>query len=380
MHVAIVAGPDPARAFPAAALALGLTNNGDDVLMLTGRRWVDRLRQLGIEAEEMAGLPGEPGTPAELRHRTPEHAAAMAPAMAERIADWRPDLVVADVQSLVGAFAAEMLGLRFAQLHPHPLTASSHPGPATTARKRGRAGWRSREGQRLSRISRQPQRELAAARASLDLPPLAPRPLMHMVATLPALEPLRSDWPRNAIIVGPLTFDPAVDDLPIPEGQAPLVMVSPSTAPTNRSALLTSALAGLGGLRVVATVLEPFDGPVPAWANVGIGRQEPLLAQAAVVVTGGGHGMIVRALTAGVPLVLAPGDGDGELELARRAERLGAAVILRRVTPRSLRRAVDKVIKDRAYASAARLIARTVATADPIVLCRQTTLVGRSVA
>lgn len=43
MRVAVVAGPNPASAFPAAALALSLTDNGDDVLVLTGRRWLERL-------------------------------------------------------------------------------------------------------------------------------------------------------------------------------------------------------------------------------------------------------------------------------------------------------------------------------------------------
>jgi len=373
VRVAIVAGPDPARAFPAAALALGLIDNGDDVLLLTGRRWLPRLHQLGVSAEELAGVDGEPGSAAELSYRSPEHAATMTPAVRDRLADWRPDLVVADLLTLAGGFAAESLGLRWAQLHPHPLSVSS-----SHRRVNDRPG-SSRGGGRKSgpRVSRQQQRALAAARDILDLPPSGPGPMLHMVATLPDLERPGAHWPRNASVVGPLTWDPAVDDLAIPDGRSPLVMVSPTTAGADRAWLLDAALKGLRGMRMVGTVLEPYESPVPWWANVGPGRQEPLLAQAEVVLTGGGHGTIVRALSAGVPLVLVP--SAGELELARRVERLGAAVVLgRRASPRSLCRAVERVMTERSYASTARQFARNVAAADPVVLCHQS-LVDRSV-
>lgn len=376
MHVAIVAGPNPARAFPAAALASRLRNNGDGVLMLTGRRWVDSLRLCGVTAEEMPGVTGESGSAEELRYRSPAHSAAMTPAIRARLAEWRPDLVVADVRTPAGGFAAELLHLPWAQLHPHPLSFSDTRARSGGHDRHSRTGlFRSREPS--PRDTRRTQRELAAARESLELSPDGWGPSLHMVATLPGLEPPRQDWPRNASVVGPLMWDPAVDDLPIPAGQSPLVMVSPSTSATTRPDLLNAALTGLQGVRLVGTVLQPYAQPVPSWASVGPGRQEPLLSQAAVVVTGGGHGMIVRALTAGVPVVLAP--TEAELELARRAERLGAAVVLRRADSRGLRRAVERVIEDRTYASAARQIARTAATADPVVLCHQM-LLGRSVA
>jgi len=372
VRVAIVAGPNPASAFPAAALALSLTDNGDDVLVLTGRRWLERLHQLGVSAEELPEHGDAAGPAVEPRYGGPAQAVAVGPATRDLLAEFGPDLVVADVRTLAGGFAAEMLGVPWAQLHPRLISFSADPGMLKSHSGRG-ASLRGRR----SRRSQQLQRDLSAAREELGLPAVGPGPALHMVATLPGLEPPRPDWPRNASVVGPLTWDPAVEDLDIPEGQSPLVMVSPSTSATGRKSLLDVTLNGLRGMRMVGTQLEPYDQPVPWWASVGIGRQEPLLAHADVVVTGGGHGMIVRALIAGVPLVLAPAAGD--VELARRAEQLGAALVLRRADPRSLRRAVERVIEDRAYSSAARQIARTVATADPVVLCHQT-LVGRSMA
>ncbi len=360
MRIAIVAGACPARAFPAAALALGLADNGDEVFLLTGSRWLDRLRQLGVDAH------GQPGDGL-------EHSTAITPELRDRLSDWRPDLVVADVNTPAGGFVAELLDLPWAQLHPHPLDLSA----GSVESRAGRGLFRSRGRQSPPGTGRSTQRDLTTARETLGLPPVGRRPLLHMVATLPSLEAPRADWPRNASVVGPLSWDPAVDDLPLPPGRAPLVMVSPSTSAADQRSLIDAALDGLHDMRLAGTVLEPYEAQLPAWASVGTGRQEPVLAQAAVVVTGGGHGMIVRALTAGVPLVLAP--NAGQLELARRVEQLGAAVVLRRADPRSVRRAVDRVIEDRRYGSAARQVARTVASADPVVLCHQS-LVGRSVA
>lgn len=370
MRVAIVAGPDPARAFPAAALARGLVANGDDVLLLTGARWVDRLRELDVPAEELPGLTGAPGSTEELRYRTPAGAAAMAPAVASRLDVMSPDLVVADVKTPVGGFAAEMLGMPWAQLHPHPLMFSGQTAQLGHRRGGQHGGERSRPTQ-----DKKGRRSLAEARDSLGLPPDGASPLLHLVATLPALEPPRADWPNNASVVGPLIWDPADHELAPPDGSAPLVVVCPSTAATGKAGLLDAALSGLRGVRVAGAVLDPWTKTVPQWASIGVGRIEPLLAHAGVVVTGGGHGVLSRALMAGVPLVLVPGDRD-QLSLAKRAEALGAAVVLRRLSPRTLRHAVDKVLNDREYASNARQIARAVATADPVVLCHQM-LLGR---
>ncbi|MBA3523123.1 MAG: hypothetical protein H0T85_00925 [Geodermatophilaceae bacterium] len=126
----------------------------------------------------------------------------------------------------------------------------------------------------------------------------------------------------------------------------------------------------------MASTMAPYSGDVPWWASVGPGRQQPLLFAASVVVSGGGHGMIARALTAGVPLVLVPGNDD-QRALSKRVADLGVAVVLRHAGPRSLRRAVERVLADSAMAAQARSVARAVATADPVVLCHQV-LAGRS--
>lgn len=376
MRFAVVAGPDPARAFPAAALASKMVELGDDVLVLTGPRWLPRLQALGVRAEELPGSAGEPGSADELHYRQPAKAAISTPDLTELLRAFAPDLVVVDVQTLAGGFAAELLGLPWVQLHPHPLTFS---GGSARLDARRRGSERSRDAPGRPGPDRQMQRELVLARSSLDLPPDGHAPLLHLVATLPALELAGADWPHNASVVGPMVWDPADHDLAVPEGTSPMVLVCPSTAAAGRRDLLPTALRGLRDVRVVGGVLEPYDGDVPQWASVGTGRLGPLLDRSAVVVSGGGHGLAVRALGAGVPLVLVPGDG-AQLELARQIEALGAAVVVRRLSPRSLRRAVDKVLDDRRYATAAGRIERGAATADAVLLCHQMLRAHRQVA
>lgn len=234
-------------------------------------------------------------------------------------------------------------------MHPHPLAFSANPTLPGGKRRRDRTErTRSRDERSRPQINRRTQREFRTARYRLALPP-----------------------------VGPLVWDPVAERLPIPAGQSPLVLVGPANAATQRSPLLTAALAGLDGMRLVSPVREPYQEQLPRWASVGPGQLEPLLARAAILVSDGGHDVIARALTAGVPMVVVP--GAGESELAHRVERLGAAVVLRRVTPRSLKRAVERVLQDGSYTAAAQQVARTAGSADPVVLCHQT-LVGRSVA
>lgn len=387
MRVAIVAGPDPARAFPAAALARGLTADGDDVVLVTGPRWLERLRGLGINAQVLPGVTGSPGSVEELTSRGTDEVAALTEAVVGVLDQQRPDLVVADVTMPAGDLAAERLDLPWVQLHPHPFgLGGTVTADGDSGRRRRRFSGRGpasglRHGRPVgagrARTSRGDgaQHTMADVRSRLGLPPAAAPPILHMVATLPSLEASRPDWPGNASVVGPLIWDPADHDLTEPPGSEPLVLVCPASAPGGQAGLLDAALTGLRDVRVAGALFDAVERSVPPWATAGTGRIEPLLAHASVCVTGGGHGVLVRALLAGVPLVMVPGDRD-QAVLAHRVQELGAAVVLSKATPRGLRRAVERVLHDRDITLAARKIARNVATADPVALCHQA-LVGR---
>ena len=110
-----------------------------------------------------------------------------------------------------------------------------------------------------------------------------------------------------------------------------MVVVAPSTATTGTQGLAELALEALRpgttlppGARVVVSRLGGPDVTVPPWAMVGLGRQDDLLSRADLVICGGGHGIVAKALLAGVAMVVVPGGGD-QWEIANRVVRQGSA-------------------------------------------------------
>src|SRR5205085_3705740 len=88
-------------------------------------------------------------------------------------------------------------------------------------------------------------KQRAAARLEIGLPAVDPGPLRRLVATLPALEVPRPDWPEEAVVVGPLHFEPTETVLEVPPGSGPVVVVAPSTALTGARGLTEVALEAL---------------------------------------------------------------------------------------------------------------------------------------
>jgi UDP:flavonoid glycosyltransferase YjiC (YdhE family) len=293
----------------------------------------------------------------------------MAPAAAESMRRWGTEAVVADTLTVAGWFGADLLGVPRVELIPHPLQDASPslpppgsglPSPRTAVGRRQYA-WLYRLGERSREWGRSAARD---ARVSLGLPPEGP-PALRLVATLPALEPPRPDWPERTVVCGPLEWDPAVGDLSAPPGSGPLVFLADTSATGRPQTLLEVAARGLAGsgVRVAATRLSPWAGrDLPPNVVVGPGRQAPLLDRASAVVCAGGHGMVAKALARGLPLVVVPGPGD-QKENAARVARAGAGIALppRRLTPQRLASAVARVLRDPSYSVAAR---RMAATAD----------------
>lgn len=193
-----------------------------------------------------------------------------------------------------------------------------------------------------------------------------------MVATLPALEVPRPDWPDNAHVVGPLLWEASRQRTSPPPGAAPLVMVAPSTAWTGAVGMAEMTLAALRdmGVRAVVSTFGPPPADLPEWARSGPGRQDELLRESSVLVCGGGHGMLAKALLAEVPVVVVPGAGD-QWEMANRVARQGSGVIVRPSTVEGLRDAVARVLSDPRFAAAAASAAATAADVrDPVQVCR----------
>jgi UDP:flavonoid glycosyltransferase YjiC (YdhE family) len=383
MRVALVAGPEPGHVFPAIALCLRLAAAGDDPVLLTGTGWLDTARTAGLDAVELLGLnPDESDDDTDAGAKLHHRAARMAVLNLPVLRSLQPDLVVSDVITVCGGMAAELAGIPWIELSPHPLYLPSGSLPPIGSGLAPGTGLRGRLRDATmraltARSIRAGQRQRAQARREIGLPGVDPGPLRRLIATLPALEVPRPDWPTEAVIVGPLHFEPTSAALAVPPGDGPVVVVAPSTASTGTVGLAELALEHLipgetlpVGSRLVVSRIDGDDVAVPSWAAVGLGRQDDLLRQADVVVCGGGHGMLSKTLLAGVPMVVVPGGGD-QWELANRVVRQGSARLVRPLNADALIAGVTEVLSDPGYRHSARRAGDSVAeVADPVAVCR----------
>jgi UDP:flavonoid glycosyltransferase YjiC (YdhE family) len=384
VRVAVVAGPDPGHAFPAIALCRKFLAAGDSPVLLTGVQWLDTAHAADVEACELVGLdPVDVDDDTDAGAKIHQRAARMAVDNAPGIRDLAPDLVVSDVITACGGLAADLVGLPWVELNPHPLYRPSKGLPPLGSGLAPGVGLRGRLRDTVMRALtarswKAGLRQRAAARVGIGLPAEDPGPLRRLIATLPALEVPRPDWPAEAVVVGPLHFEPTSAVLDIPPGDGPVVMVAPSTATTGAHGLAELALEVLTpgrvlpeGSRVVVSRLSGPDAPVPQWATVGLGRQDALLSGTDLVICGGGHGMVSKALLAGVPMVVVPGGGD-QWEIANRVVRQGSARLVRPPSGDRLEAAVGEVLGSRRYREAARRAGATAAeVADPVRVCHE---------
>jgi UDP:flavonoid glycosyltransferase YjiC (YdhE family) len=384
VRVAVVAGPDPGHAFPAIALCRRFLSAGDVPTLLTGVEWLDTARRAGVDAVELDGLdPTEDDDDTDAGAKIHQRAARMAVLNVPRLRELAPDLVVSDVITACGGLAAELIGVPWVELSPHPLYRPSKglpplgsglaPGTGIGGRLRD-AVMRAL----TARSWREGLRQRAAVRVEIGLPADDPGPLRRLIATLPALEVHRPDWPSEAVVVGPLHFEPTSSVLEVPAGSGPVVVVAPSTATTGAGGVTELALEALtpgevlpDGARVVVSRLGGPDVKVPPWAVVGLGRQDELLSRADLVICGGGHGMVSKTLLAEVPLVVVPGGGD-QWEIANRVVRQGSAQLVRPLTAEALAAAVTEVLSSPRYREAARRAGASVSeVADPVRVCHE---------
>jgi UDP:flavonoid glycosyltransferase YjiC (YdhE family) len=378
LRVYLGAFGDPGHAFPMLALGEALVARGHAVALQTWRRWEEAARAAGIE---FAAAPEYHVFPTRERPLKPYQAAVHAArATVPSVESFAPDVAVADILTPAPALAAELCGVPVASLvpHVHPWSAPGFPPYSLGARlprtAAGRWLWR-RFDAMVAKGLEQGRREYNDCRARLGLAPL---PGVHtglsraltLVGTLPQLEYPRR-WEPWLRVVGPLLWEPPGELVGPPPGAGPVVLVAPSTAQDPEHRMLRAALDGLAGerVRVIATYngREP-DPPVSVPPNavlvpwLSYSRSMPA---ADVVVTHGGHGTLVRALSCGCALVVCPAGGD-MAENAARADWAGLGVRLPRrlLSPRTLRLAVRRALGDAAMRERARATAAWIAEHD----------------
>jgi UDP:flavonoid glycosyltransferase YjiC (YdhE family) len=367
LRLMVAAFGDAGHAFPAIALGRALAGRGHEVLVETWERWRGPVEELGLgfaPAEEYRVFPPPPPG-----SEDGASAADAARALLPLLEEWRPDAVVSDILTVAPALAAEAAGVRRATLIPHlyPVSEAGMPsfafGSMPPRSAIGRSAWRGWQPV-LEAGLRRGRGELNEQRDRLGLAPLERfhggiSEELALVGTFPQLEYPR-EWQPGVEVVGPLEFELPYGDIELPEGEAPLVLVAPSTAKDPQCRLVRVALQALAEepVRVVATTnraqpREPIEAPANAVLVDWLSYSQ-LMPQSDLVVCHGGHGTVARALGAGAPVLCCPAAGDMAENGIRSAwAGVGLSLPWRLCRPGPLRWSARRVLRDPLFKSRA---------------------------
>ena len=360
----VAAFGDPGHAFPAIALGAELARRGHEVTLETWSRWREHVEREGMR---FAAAPEYEVFPTRDKPLKPYVAAVQASdSTRELIRGCDPEVVIADIITSAASLAAQAEGRRWATLVPHvmPTGESGFPiysiGAIYPRSEIGKRFWDFvrpvvMTGEERGRV------ELNGARERIGLPPLTEvhggiSPQLAIVAAFPQLEyPRLGGWPGMRV-TGPLLWEQPFGDVELPPGDAPLVLVAPSTSQDPEQELVRVALAGLAGepVRVLATTnRRPPADPIRVPPNarlvdwVSYARTMPLCD---AVICHAGHGTVARSLASGVPVVACGHAGD-QAENAARVRWAGVGVSLPRrfQTPWGVRLAVGRLLATPGY-------------------------------
>jgi UDP:flavonoid glycosyltransferase YjiC (YdhE family) len=316
-------------------------------------------------------------------------AALFAKEVLEAQADHASDAVVVDGMLFGGLVGAEASGKPWAALIPMTsfLPAPGRPPPALGLRPaRGPLGGlrdrlllalgdRVLWGPCLPLLNRaRADVGLGAVAHPLDQVRRADRVLVLTSPTFDFHAPRREG---NVEYTGPELADPswAVGAAPA-RGERPLVLVSLSTTYQRHERLLERIARALAPVcaQVVVTLGPAIDpsrlAVPPTVALVPNASHANLLRDARLVVTHGGHGTVIRALAAGVPLLVLP-LGRDQADNAIRVVQIGAGVRLSAWSGAAhIRRVAIRALADEGMRAAAQGMARTIAAerqGDPAI-------------
>ncbi len=386
MRLLLGAFGDPGHAFPMIALGRALASRGHAVTLQTWKRWRAHVESEGMQfaaAPEYDAFPIPPDGP-DGRPEPLDFYEAVVHATRDTLGlvrELRPDAVVSDILTLGPALAGELAGVPGATLIPHlnPEAERGFPiysfGARLPRTALGRRLWHHahlpvRRGLESGRQALNRARERVGL-PGLDRPHGGTSRELALLATFPQLEYPRS-WPAHMHVVGPLLWEPPAQDVELPQGDAPLVLVAPSTSQDPDHRLLLAALRGLAGapVRVLATWnrrLPSVALPVPPNTRVvewvSYSRTMP---RCDAVICHAGHGTLARALACGCPVIACPVAGDMN-ENAARLDWAGVGVRLPRrfISPRAIRLATERALLTPSIGQRARQLAAWSAATDP---------------
>jgi UDP:flavonoid glycosyltransferase YjiC (YdhE family) len=391
--------PFPTHLFPSVAVAHALRRRGHEAAFYTGasvRRLLEgegfrcfpfeRVEEARAAAIVFEGLVPGAHRPFRVRRLWREWLLGTAVAQVEDLdrvlRRWSPEAVVCDLTMWGPPLVLhESRGVPVAMLsHVAPclLPGSKRVFGLSLGAPRGSLGIRTALAQVLVRLlSRGIVREASALRHGHGLPPLrttvtefAGTMPLYLVPNVAEFDFERGDLPPSVRYVGPCLWEPGP---PAPAARAhalpldpPVVLVTEGSLESPRPMLPLAAIEALGGLPlrvVVACPSEPFRSELARRAlpeNVRVERAAGLRAavsRASVVVTPGSSDVVLAALAAGTPLVVAPSAWDQPANAQRvRATGVGLALGPGRRT-RRLREAVLRVLGEPSFAARARTLA-----------------------
>jgi MGT family glycosyltransferase len=174
--------------------------------------------------------------------------------------------------------------------------------------------------------------------------------------------------PPNVRLVGPRLDDPAwAGDWTPPPGADPLVLVGMSSTFMDHADVLQRSADALGRLPVRGVLTTGPAVPVHAIdspANVTVVERAPhseVLRHASAIVTHAGHGTVLKALAAGVPVVALP-LGRDQLDNAARVAHHGAGLRLKpKASAEAIADALRRVLDEPSFAQNARRLADAIA-------------------
>ena len=332
MRVLFTVRPGLGMLHPLVPIARAVASAGHEVTFASAPQFVPNVERTGFRcvpagldstdrdaerlAPEMRGLVGKERAAMMWRRIFAEHAPAkMVPDLLEFSRDWKPDLIVRDDLEFGGCIAAERLGIPHAAIQavafrPHLYDLIKEP----LNRRRVEAGL-------------PPDPDLAMPFRYLYLSPFPPGYLNPAVPLPPTTHHLR-----------PVPFDRSGDEA-LPEWldslpKRPLVYLTLGTIFNYWTDIFRAFIEGLRDEPVTLAVTVGRDqdpgqfGPQPE--HVRIERYIPqtlLFPRCDLVITHGGSGTIMAALTHGLPMVIVPISAD-QPENAERCAALGVARVI----------------------------------------------------
>ncbi|HMF93435.1 MAG TPA: nucleotide disphospho-sugar-binding domain-containing protein [Vicinamibacterales bacterium] len=307
-------------------------------------------------------------------------AAAYAHDVSDALRETRPDLVACSMFCFGGMVAAEGAGIPFDVLLPNiypfpapglpPFGLGLQPAHGLTGRIRDRVlngvAERLWNAKGLARLN--------ALRCRFGLPPLIrlfdqiARARRQLVQTSASFDfPAR--LPSNACYVGPVLDEPVwAESSPwtAPLTGGPLVLVALSSTFQDQLGCLQRIVDALTAIPVRTLVTTgPAVDPTALRSSPGVTivRSAPhreVLWQAALAITHGGHGTVMKALAAGVPMVVLP-HGRDQADTAARITARGAGIALARTAScDAIRGTVQHVLRNDSFTHAARRLGEVI--------------------